>query len=523
MNRSALIAGLLVAGLALVPACDITQSPAPTAQRSVVRGNGGEPGTLDPALADDVHAFNILGDLYEGLVTESADGRLVPGVAASWTISDDGRTYTFSLDQAARWADGTRVTATDFVRAFRRIATPATASTYAVLLEPIEGMSASLAGDAPPDRLGVQAVDDETLVLSLNRPTNHLLSLLAMPVAYPAHVDGNIGNGAFVIESREPGGAITLVRNPHYRDSRNVRIDSVTYLPVADLNTELNMFLAGEIDITNSVPAEFIRTTDGKIGGNLHIAPTLAVYYLAFDMTAAPLGDARLRRALSMAIDRQAIVSILGRGEIPAFGIVPPGVDGYHGVAYEWQSMSDSGRRQAAEGAFREAGFGEENPLSLRLLYDTGDVHETIAVAIAAMWRDVLDIDVELEKREWAYFLDSRARRNEWDVMRFIWFGDYNSPMTFLEIFASDSTQNLARYQNDLFDEALQLASGSADAMESADAMRKAESLLLDDYPIAPLYFLVSKHLVSHRVRGFEDNALDRHPSRFLAIDAAAE
>jgi oligopeptide transport system substrate-binding protein len=278
------------------------------------------------------------------------------------------------------------------------------------------------------------------------------------------------------------------------------------------------MFRAGEIDITNSVPPEVVRNPGDELAGNLRIAPELALYYIAFDMTEPPLDDVELRRALSMAIDRQTIVSILGRGELPAYAIVPPGVDGYEGPVYDWQSLGNRERIAAARDAYRAAGYGGENPLNLRLLYDTGDVHETVATAVAAMWNDELGVEVETEKREWAYFLDSRSRRDEWDSMRFAWIGDYNSPMTFLEIFTSDSPQNLARYRSDEFDSRLREATTAIDNPAALERMRGAESALIDDYPVAPLYFFVSKHLVSDRIAGFEDNALNRHPSRFLSV-----
>ena len=190
MVRRSLHAALLAATLLLAQACDITPGPGVETNAVVVRGNGGEPGTLDPARADDIHAFNILADLYEGLVTESADGRLLPGVAESWSVSDDGLAYTFLMNRSARWSDGTPVTATDFVRGFQRVAAPETASAYAYLLEPIKGMAEALAGNISPDQIGVRAVDDHTLIIELARPTNYLLSLLAMPVTYPAHVEG---------------------------------------------------------------------------------------------------------------------------------------------------------------------------------------------------------------------------------------------------------------------------------------------------------------------------------------------
>ena len=512
--------GLLVLVTLLAAACDIRPADAPVAERVIYRGNGGEPGSLDPALADDIHAFNILIDLYEGLVTEAADGALKPGVAESWLVDDDGLSYRFELRADARWSDGSPVVAADFVRAFRRLATPATASTYATLLDAIEGFDEALAGEAPADGIGVTATSEDSLTIRLERPAPHLASLLALPIAYPAHPAGigtGITNGAFVLDARQLGGAISLMRNPHYRAADSVRLDRVVYLPVADAATELNMYRAGELDITHSVPADFNAATAGAMQAELRVAPMLALYYLAFDLTEPPLDDPALRQALSLAIDREQLVTLLGRGERAAYSIVPPGVAGYAGGDYAWRDLDSSEREQEARDHYRRAGFGADRPLSVRLLYDVGDVHERVAISVVSMWREVLGMDVELEKREWAYFLDSREQRDQWDVMRFAWFGDYNSPMTFLEIFHSASPQNLARYANREYDEALRRAGQSA-GPEAAAVLRDAEAALIRDYPIAPLYFFVSKHLVKPRVGGFADSAMDRHPSRFLYL-----
>jgi len=512
----------LIAGLALtLAACDMTPDT-PAAERVVHRGNGGEPGSLDPALADDVHAFNILIDLYEGLVTEAADGSLMPGVARSWTVSNDGLIYTFELRDDARWSDGSPVIADDFVRALRRVASPATAAAYAFLLEPIYGFTEALAGQATVEEIGVTAADAATLVIELARPAAHLPALLALPVAYPAHpqgVESGISNGAFVLESRQAGTAVTLARNPNYREADKVAPDKVVYLPIVDLAAELNMFLAGELDITNSLPPDFSSRVPESARPGIRIAPMLALYYLAFDLTEAPFDELALRQALSLAIDRDELVAVLGRGERPAYSIVPPGTAAYEGREYAWRAFSSKERENEARRHYALAGYGDDRPLSIRLTYDVGDVHETIALAIESMWREVLGVDVELDKREWAYFLDTRFAHHEWDAMRFAWFGDYNSPMTFLEIFASNHPQNFARYSGAGYDGLLGAAGREPDQGKAAAIMRGAEASLMEDYAIAPLYFYVSKHLVSPRIGGFEDNPMDRHPSRFLTFN----
>ena len=518
----------------LLAACGGGAPPSGPAPDSavIVRGNGGEPGSLDPALAEDIHAFNVLADLYEGLVATDAAGRLVPAVASAWTISDDGRRYVFTLREDARWSNGDPVEAGDFVRAFRRVADPETASAYAFLFEPLENFTAVAAGERPPEDLGVAAPDAHTLVVTLSRPAGQLLSVLAMPLAYPLHpraarsVDAGdpgsfIGNGPFVLRSRDFMGPIRLARNPLYRESASVAIDEVVYLPVVDEAAELNMYRSGELDITHTIPPEALPALRETHAGELRIAPMLALYYLALDLGEPPLNNPALRAALSLAIDRKRIVEVTGRGEAPAYALVPPGVHAYAGPSYDWRTLDDAARLERARALYRDAGYGPDRPLALSYVYDAGGVHEQIALAIVDMWENALGVEVELDRREWQYFLETRDRRDEWDVMRFSWFGDYDDPLTFLDLFRADSPQNLPAYSSEVYDRQLAEAVATVDAGERARLFAQAEATLLADHPLIPLYFYVSKHLVAPRVDGFEDNVLDRHPSRYLRLDPA--
>ncbi|MDH4108023.1 MAG: peptide ABC transporter substrate-binding protein [Gammaproteobacteria bacterium] len=538
MNVSRSGPGLLLAViLAGVAACNGAGSgggddAAGRADAVLRRGNGGEPGTLDPARAEDVHAFNVLADLYEGLVAHDADGRLVPAAADSWGISADGLVYTFRLRREGRWSNGERVVAADFVAAFRRVLAPATGSTYAYLLYPIRNAAEVGAGDLPPEALAVTATDPGTLVIDLEAPAAHFLSVLALAVAYPEwsgqgfgaarHPEpaAFVGNGPYVLDSREPGHRLRLRRNPLYRQADEVAIEFVDYFAVVDPLTELNMYRSGEIDITATVPGAQFESLRAERPGELVVAPALAVYYLAFDLSEPPFDDRSLRQALSMAIDRDRLVRLLGRGEAPAWGFVPDGVADYEPARYDWRELESNERQDAARRLYREAGYTSAEPLQATLVYDAGDdVHETIALAVGAMWREVLGVELSLDKREWKYFLSTRDQRSEWDLMRFAWSGDYNHPRTFLEILHSQSPQNLPRYSSPAYDTAFAAA-------EEATAARQqfagAEAAMLADYPVVPLYFFVSKHLVRPGVTGFRPNVLDRHPSRYLRLDAAA-
>jgi oligopeptide transport system substrate-binding protein len=498
-------------------------------QTIVRRGNGGAPGSLDPALAEDVHAFNILTDIYEGLVALSADGRIVPAVADSWAVSDDGLTYSFHIRDGVRWSNGEDLLAKDFVSSFRRLADPTTGSAYSFLLDNVRNFSAIQAGDVGVEQLAVVAIDSQTLQFKLERPAPYFLSILTMPVAMPVFTqreyplvatspDEFVGNGAFVLSAHTPGGEVTLRKNPNYWDEASVQIDAVVHVPVVDPLAEFNMYRAGQLDITNTIPPAYVQMASADFPDQVQIAPSLALYYLAFDVTEEPLDNRELRAALSMAIDRSAIVSVVGRGETPAYGVVPPGVSNYARTDLNRLNLPDDERELQARELYSQAGYSADRPLRLELTYDVGDIHERIAVAVGSMWHEVLGVDVSLQKMEWQYFLDTRDNRTEWQVMRFAWTGDYDDASTFTNIFRSGDLQNLSAYSNPEYDRILSQAEAETEPARRAELIAKAEQVLLNDHPIAPLYYYVSKHLVQPAVTGYEQNVLDRHPSKFLKI-----
>lgn len=497
---------------------------------TLIRGNGGEPQTLDPSRADDVHAFNILYDLYEGLVSEAEDGSLAPGAAERWEISADGRQYRFFLRPDARWSNGEPITAEHFVAGMRRGVNPATASPYGYFLAPVLNAEAVIAGDLPITALGVHAEDELTLSLELERPAPHFLAILTMPIAYPfiGEIDtalavnrfndpaSFVGNGAYTLVEWRSLDRIVLRRNSYYRDAKKVAIELIEYLPIENPQAELNRYRAGEIDITATVPPTQISRLRKARPAELRIAPRLAVYYLAYDLTEPTFASRNLRKALSMAVDREAIVHLLGRGELAAYGLVPPGVSGHTGERYAWQSLSSAARKQEAKRLYGAAGYSADNPLRMTLSYDVGDIHETVALAISSMWQTVLGAEITLESKEWKYYLASRNDRDSWQVMRFAWFGDYNGASTFTDIFRSANPQNLPAYRSEAYDGLLDKAIRARDDDLRGRLTARAERQLLDDYPIIPLYFFVSKHLVSPQVENFRDNVLDRHPSQYL-------
>ncbi|MGQ0430762.1 MAG: peptide ABC transporter substrate-binding protein [Gammaproteobacteria bacterium] len=478
------------------------------------RGNGGDPGSLDPALAEDLHAFNVLADLYEGLLAFGADGVPVPAVAERWSVSPDGLVYRFELRTDARWTNGEPVTAQHFVHGFRHVLREGSDSPLAFLLAPVAR---------------VRADGEYRFVIELQRPAAWLPTVLAMPVAsprLPGLHDGSsafadpaafVGNGPYLLEEWTPGGVLRLRRNPSYRDAASVAIEAVHYLPVTDPAAEYNLYRSGALDLTATIPpAEFPQLRRDR-PAELQVSPGLGLYYLAFDTTEPPFDDRQLRRALALAIDRERITKMLNRGEIAACGLVPPAVQAHRHAGAEWCGVSREARERAARVALVAAGLGDA-PHSIRLTYDSGDVHETVALAVRAMWQEVLGLQVELQQLEWKAFLDQRDDRRAWQVMRFVWVGDYDDASAFTDLFVSGAVHNLSGYTSARYDGLVDAAARTADADRRRLLLEEAERMLLDDHPIAPLYFMTNKHLVSQRVIGFRPNALDRHPSRYLGL-----
>jgi oligopeptide transport system substrate-binding protein len=445
------------------------------------RGNGTEPETLDPHRAEGVTAANVLRDLFEGLVTEAPDGTLIPGAAESWTLSDDGLVYTFKLQGKGRWSNGDPVTADDFVYGLRRSADPATLSEYSAILYPIENAAEVVAGTLPPERLGVRAVDAQTLEIRLHAPTPYLLGLLTHASTYPVHrksVEQHgarfarpgmlVSNGPFRLGEWVVQSHIRLLRNPQYRDDANTTLDEVWYYPVENAEAELNRYRAGELDLTETVPARQIPWLRENLPDELHIAPYLGSYVFGFNTTQPPFRDApKLRKALALALDREILTSkISGAGELPAYSWVPP-VSGYTQQVPDWALWTQAERNAKAQRLYAEAGYSASRPLRMQLLYNTESNHRRLAVAMAAMWREVLGVETELLNQEWQVFLQTRRSRLDTQLFRYGWIGDYNDPYTFAEILESQHGLNDMGYSNPRYDALLAAAAREGNPVQA--------------------------------------------------------
>jgi len=509
----------------------------PLAGRSVLnRGLSTEPESLDPQKGRSVQAADVLRDIGEGLVAYNEAGELVAAAAQRWDASADGLTYTFHLRPDARWSNGDPVSAEDFVLGLRRLVDPATAALYAAELGNVVNAAAIVAGGREPAELGVTAPDAHTLVISLLRPTPYLLSLLTHPSTFPVHraslgqhgdsfarAGKLLSNGAYVLARWEPGSIIELHRNSYYWNDRNTAIDVVRHHIVTQETAELNRYRAGELHVTSTVPPDNFDAVRAEYGAQLHVAPTLGVYYYGFNLSKPPFRDNHeLRQALSMAIDREVLVeTITGRGEAPAYSWVPPGVDNYEPVRLPFAELSQEERNALAQSLYRAAGYSREHPLRFELRYNTSDTQQRIALAVQAMWREVLGAEATLVNVEFQVLLDQMRDAEVTEMFRSSWFGDYNDANTFLAIMQSGSAANMPRYSNDEYDALMKSAAEQLDLARRRLYLEEAERVLLADHAIIPLYFYVSKHLVSPQVLGWQDNILNYHYSQYLSLGPA--
>jgi oligopeptide transport system substrate-binding protein len=495
------------------------------------RGNGAEPESLDVHRARSEAALTILRDLYEGLTATGADGTPVLAAADRCEVSSDGRTYRFHLRTNARWSNGDAVVADDFMAAWRRLVDPHTGAQYAGILGPVRGAAEITAGSAAPETLGVHADEPGTLVVELARPTPYFLSVLTHPATFPIHrgslaAHGRafakpgvmVSNGAFVLTRWDFGSHLVAVRNAKYWNDAGTQPDEVEYYSFADADTELRAFRTGQVDVTSTIPAAQVPWIKAHLGGALHVAPQLAVYYLGLNLRKPPFAKSReLRQALSLVIDRERLVqSVTGAGEGPAYTFVPPQVHDYSPPVPEYAAWPMAQRILRAKQLLLDAG----HPPLIELRYNTGELHGRIAVALAQMWKESLGVDTQLRAEEFKVLLQD-IDRGDVSVFRASWLGDFDDAYGFLQVLQSGFGINLPHYDNREYDDLLERAANDGDLEQRRELLQRAEALMLADQPLIPLYFYVSKHLVNAHVHGWHDNAMNVVYSKNLAKEPA--
>jgi len=499
------------------------------------RGISAKVDTLDPHRSSAQWENIIIGDMFIGLTTHDAGGKPIPGMATSYTTSDDGLVWTFQLGDYT-WSDGVPVTANDFVFALRRIQEPELASQYSSLLYLIKGAEAINNGEAEPETLGVRAIDDKTLEITLNGPAPYLPGLLTHYTTYPVpqHIVEKFGerwiqpenievNGPYKLVYWNTGEQLVTEKNPTGFGAADACFDRVAYFEIETPSTYEAKLQAGELDINNAFDGARRDELEERFPGWPRTTPALVTTYWAFNQTKAPFDDVRVRKALSMALDREFLTEkVLTPGFVPAYAMVPPGIDNYDvdRPQVSWASWSRDERLAEARRLLEEAGFGPSNPLEFEFIHRSTDDNNKPPPVAQQNWKDIADwVQPSILKQD-TKVLYARLRSTDFEVSDAAWAADYDDPQNFLYLLDSATgQQNYGKYANPEYDRLLAEASSELDLAKRAQLLAEAEAMMLEDAPITPMWFQVTKNMVDPTLTGWEDNAVDQHRSRFLCRD----
>ena len=489
--------------------------------------NGAEPQGLDFAKISGVPEHHIYFSLGEGLVsTDPKTAKAVPGVAKSWKISNKGMTYTFKLRKTT-WSDGVPITAHTFVESWLRILNPKTAARYAWFPAMfIAGAEAYNSGKAGPESVKIRAIDDYTFEVNLVGPLPYTLDALAhysFSIA-PLHVIKKypkswttpgkfVGNGPFMLEKWEPQKQLTVIPNPRYWDKANVHLKRIVYIPSDDNNTRYNMYINGEADwMTDNVPLDQIA--DAELRDDYHTGPYLGTYYYNINNKKKPFSDVRVRKALSLSINRSHIVNkITKAGETPTYSMVPP-MAGYTPSEGEHENL------KKARLLLKQAGFpGGKGFPEFEILYNTSEAHKKIAEYVQQQWAEKLGLKVSLKNQEWKTYLDT-TRAHDFTVSRAGWIGDYNDPNTFLDMFVTGAGMNRGLYSNPKYDKLIKTAATMKDGPKRMKTLQKAEYLFITkDQSLIPIYGYVSQSMIdTKKWGGWSANVMDWHPTKNIYL-----
>ena len=503
-------------------------------QKILLICNGTEPQSLDPSLANGIPEKELLEALFEGLVLDDPhnNGSYLPGVAESWEHNADYSSWTFHLRKNARWSNGEPVTARDFVFAGQRVLTASLGATHSDRYINVKGAMEYVEGKLTDfDQVGIHAVDDYTLRYDLTGPTPYFLIRVTDQAFFPENAasilkfgtmgqrntpwtkPGNlVGNGPFMLTEWRENDVVVVRKNPNYWDAATVKLNEIRFFSIEDYSTMDRAFWAGQLHVTLTVPLDKVPRYRREHPDTFQIAPYLGVYSYMLNVKQKPLDDVRVRQALSLAIDRDAIVKNILRGkQQPATGYVPPGIPGYtptNMVSYQ----PDKARQLLAEAGYPHgAGFPKIN-----IFINTSEAHRTIAEAIQQMWKSELGIQVGITNQEWKVYLDTITKHN-FDIARLGWIGDLD-PIGFLDTFRTGSPDNISNWSNPQFDGLMHQSDQTGDPIARDKILAQAEQVLLGDACAIPIYWYTSTHLVHPTVIGWEPNLLDTHPWKFIDL-----
>ena len=505
---------------------------------TLLRGNAGEPQTLDPSLASAITEAEIIGDLMVGLFQVDPDARPVPGMAVKWETSPDGLRWTFHLREA-QWSDGTPVTADDFVFSWRRILNPATASSYSYFLYPLMNAEQVNAAKMPPETLGARAVDAHTLEVTLENPAPYLLEMLTHQTMgpLPRHVleaQGRdwarpgtyVGNGAFVLKEWVPNDHVLVEKNPLFYDAEKVRLRRVYFFPTDDYGAALQRFRAGELDTQDKLPGQEIDWIRANIPQVLSNMPQLVTEILAVNHRRRPFGDIRVREAINLALNREAITDRIVRvGDVPAYALVPPTTANYpKGNAFDFKRLNPSQRLEKARALMQAAGFGPANRCKTTYLIrsTTAGTYRSVAAAIqqmlAQIWLDISIIPNDMQ----IFYPTIQAPLHDFDMAQSGWQADFNDAITFLNLLRSGGGDNWGQYSNPAYDAVLAKAQADINLESRGQKLAAAERIALADHAVMPLWFWNDSNLAWPYLSGWQPNPLDYHRSRWITIDEQA-
>jgi len=499
-------------------------------------GNGAEPEDLDPHITTGIPEYKIEVALFEPLVSadpETLD--LVPAAAESWEVSDDRTVYTFFLREDGRWSNGDPVTAADWVYSLRRALTPSLGNTYLNLLRVIrgaEGYRNGLIDDF--DQVGVRALDQRTLQIELETPIPYFLSMLRHSTyfaVHPATIEAHggidrrgsgwtlpgalVGNGAFMLADWRPNQVLRVVANPHYWNRTNVSLDAIEFIPIENIESEERSFRAGQLHVTGSIPLVKIPAYRERQDETFRSDPYLGIYYYIFNVEKPPFDDSRVRRALSLAVDRERLVEkVTGGGEEPAYSFYPPLCSDYEPGTTLRENVVEARRLLTEAGYPDGAGFPR-----FELLYNTSESHRMIAEAIQQMWRVNLSVDARLLNQEWKVYLDTRDI-GDFTVARAGWVPQYDDVSIFAQLLLGDNPNNSSRWKNDAYDKLVHRADRELDPSVRESLYQEAEAILLQDMPVMPLYYYRRNYLIRPEVQGWGRNAVDHHPYTDISLEA---
>jgi oligopeptide transport system substrate-binding protein len=499
-------------------------------------GNGSEPQGLDPHVVTGVPENKLIRALFEGLAVKNPYTlEPEPGVAESWDISEDGKLVTFHINPDAKWSNGDPVTAHDYVWSWDRALNPAMGNLYAYMLFPIVGAEAYAKGEIDDfSQVGVKALDDHTLQVTLNAPTPYFIQLMDHYSTFAVHratiekhgkatdrftqwtrVENMVNNGPFNLKEWKLNRRIAVAKSDTYWDRDNVKLNGVVFYPTENVVSEERMFRVGQLHYTGTIPLEKIPVYQAMEDTPYVQAPYLGTYFFLLNTNRAPTDDVRVRWALSLAIDRAKLNdSVLQGSNVPAYSITPPGTLGYNPPKL-FDYEPDKARRMLADAGFPN---GEGWP-GVELIYNTSESHRKIAVALQQMWKDELNIEVTLSNQEWKVYLDSVTQMN-FQIARRGWIGDYVDPNNFLDMYLTGGGNNNTGFADPRYDEMiLKLAPNAKTREERYRIFYEAETMLMEQMPILPIYTYTSKHLIHPSVRGLPSNLMDSLNLKYVWLD----